>query len=389
MENAAQLNKEINAAGVTAADNTLALTVAKGLAEGIKLAEEGNVFDGYKQALASAMDATGEGGAKISFLEGIALGETVVGSFAEQLKELGPEGEAISAMASGALKVAESMKILSDSATTPGEKIQAGLAAFKAIGAAQQAAAKSQAHAIDQQIEAEKKRDGKSKDSVQKIAALEKKKEAIQRKAFEQNKKIQLAQAIVNGFSAIQSGFATQPFFPLGLAMGTMATVMTAMQIQAIKKQQFNGGGGDTPSAPSTALSIGKRSNKVDVSREQNAGEASYLRGGRGIGSNAGNFTSAAMGRKGYANGGEGVIVGERGPEVIAPASPVDIIPNFALGGSGQNITFNINAVDGQSVQNMLMDQQGTIVGVIRNAANSYGEDFLPDVNIGYDMGGA
>jgi hypothetical protein len=37
----------------------------------------------------------------------------------------------------------------------------------------------------------------------------------------------------------------------------------------------------------------------------------------------------------------------------------------------------------------MLMDQQGTIVGVIRDAANSYGEDFLPDVNIGYDMGGS
>jgi len=389
MDKAADLNKDINNAGVTAAENTLALTVASGLKKGIDLAKEGNVFDGYRQALSSAMDSDSSGGAAVTFLESLSLGESIVGSFAEQLKELGPEGEAISAMASGALKVAESMAILSDSATKPGEKIKAGLAMFTAIGQAQQAAAKSQAHAIDQQIEAEKKRDGKSKDSVAKIAALEKKKEAIQRKAFEQNKKIQLAQAVVNGLSAIQSGFATQPFFPLGIAMGALAVGMTAMQIQAIKKQQFNGGGGDTPSAPNTALNIGKRSNRVDISREAGAGEASYLRGGQGIGSNANNFTGMSMGKRGYANGGEGIVVGERGPEVIAPSEPVDIIPNFALGGQGQNITFNINAVDGQSVQNMLMDQQGTIVGVIRNAANSYGEDFLPDVNIGYDMGGS
>ena len=379
MENAAQLNKDINAAGVAAADNTLALTVAKGLAEGIKLAEEGNVFDGYRQALASAMDATGEGGAKISFLEGIALGETVVGSFAEQLKELGPEGEAISAMASGALKVAESMSILGNSSATTGEKLQAGMAMFAAVGQAQQAQAKAAAAAVDKQIEAEKKRDGKSKESVAKIAALEKKKEAIQRKAFEQNKKIQLAQAIINGFSAIQSGFATQPFFPLGIAMGTLATVMTAMQIQAIKKQQFNGGAGDTPSAPSTALTIGKRSNAVDVSKQATGGELNYIRGGSTSGNDLGG-AGAAMGRKGYANGGEGIVVGERGPEIITPADPVDITPNFALGGE-TNVNFTINAVDAAGVEDLLTNQRGNIIRMIREAANENGEDFLTQVD--------
>ena len=62
-----------------------------------------------------------------------------------------------------------------------------------------------------------------------------------------------------------------------------------------------------------------------------------------GVGSNANNFTpGGAMGRKGYANGADGIVVGERGPEVISPSSPVDITPNFALGGQAQNINFNI-----------------------------------------------
>ena len=35
--------------------------------------------------------------------------------------------------------------------------------------------------------------------------------------------------------SAIQSGFATQPFFPMGLMMGALATSMTLMEIQAVR----------------------------------------------------------------------------------------------------------------------------------------------------------
>ena len=90
------------------------------------------------------------------------------------------------------------------------------------------------------------------------------------------------------------------------------------------------------------------------------------------------------MGRKGYASGGDGVVVGERGPEVINTQG--DIIPNYELGGNkNMNITFNVNAVDGQSVEALLNNNQGAVVGAIRNAANSYGQDFLPEVNVGYD----
>jgi len=75
------------------------------------------------------------------------------------------------------------------------------------------------------------------------------------KKLFELNKKFALADAIINGFKAIQSGFATQPFFPVGIAMGALAAVKTAAQIQGIQSQQFNGGG-RKPSAGSASANI-------------------------------------------------------------------------------------------------------------------------------------
>ena len=56
---------------------------------------------------------------------------------------------------------------------------------------------------IERQIDAEKKRDGKSQESLQKIAAMEKKKEQIERKAFEQSKKMQIASAIISTASGV------------------------------------------------------------------------------------------------------------------------------------------------------------------------------------------
>ena len=87
------------------------------------------------------------------------------------------------------------------------------------------------------------------------------------------------------------------------------------------------------------------------------------------------------MGRKGYANGGEGIVVGERGPEVITPAAPVDITPNFALGGGTTNVNFSINAVDATGVEDLLVNQRGNIIRMIREAANENGEDFLTQVD--------
>ena len=311
--------------------------------------------------------------------------------YADQLSKLGPEGEASAALLNGIVTIGDgfkSMKTVLDESKSATEKFAAvaefASSSIGAIGEVMAANSRAQVAEIDQQIQAEKNRDGKSVESINKIKAMEKKKEMIQRKAFEQNKKIQLAQAVVNGMSAIQSGFATQPFFPVGLAMGVMATAMTAMQISAIRKQQFQGGAQDAPT-PQTALSIGKRGSGVDVSRGATGGELSFLRGGSTTGQNlggaGGSFPGGAMGRKGYANGGDGIMVGERGPEVITPAAPVDITPNFALGGAGSNVNFTINAVDAAGVEDVLMNQRGNIIRMIREAANENGTMFLEEID--------
>jgi hypothetical protein len=163
-----------------------------------------------------------------------------------------------------------------------------------------------------------------------------------------------------------------------------MYAVMGALQLAVISRTQYGGAsGGSAPEAPAmTGLSIGGRNSNVDVSKGGNAGELAYLRGSRGVGSNANNFTpGGAMGRKGYANGGNDIVVGERGPEVISPSTPIDITPNYELGGGETNVTLNISAIDGQSVANMFSDQQGNIIQLIRDAANDNGEAFLETVD--------
>ena len=51
------------------------------------------------------------------------------------------------------------------------------------------------------------------------------------------------------------------------------------------------------------------------------------------------------------------------------------------MGGGETNVNFNISAVDGASVQNMLNEQQGNIIAMIRQAANDNGEGFLETVD--------
>jgi hypothetical protein len=237
--------------------------------------------------------------------------------------------------------------------------------------------------AIDKAIEKEEKLDGKSAESVQRIQEMEKKKTAIQKKAFEQQKKLQIASAIAATASAAAQAFEYAKGNPIigGILAGLIIAAGMA-QVAIIRKQQFNGGGAGDVAAPRTALSIGSRGNSVDVSQRASAGETAYLRGGQGVGTNANNFTpGAAMGRKGYADGADGITVGERGPEVITAAAPIDITPNYALGSGTTNVNFNISAVDGASVQNMLNEQQGNIIAMIRQAANDNGEGFLESVD--------
>ena len=254
-------------------------------------------------------------------------------------------------------------------------------AVLASFGQLMQADSNRRIAAIDKEIEAEKRIDGKSAESLARIKALEGKKLQLQRKSFEQQKKIQMAQVIASTAAAVMQTMAASGVGFFATPMAMLVAAMGAAQLAIIRKTQFDGGSSDV-AAPQTALSIGGRSNAVDVSQRASGGELSYLRGERGVGTNANDFTpGGAMGRKGYANGAEGITVGERGPEVITPAAPIDIIPNYALGGQSQNINFNISAVDGASVQNMLNEQQGNIIAMIRQAANDNGEGFLETVD--------
>lgn len=82
-----------------------------------------------------------------------------------------------------------------------------------------------------QQREQEEKRLQKEKEKREKELEKQKKK---QRKLELQQ---QLIQAIVSGALAVVNGLATQPFMPVGIAMGALAGVATAIQIATITKQ--------------------------------------------------------------------------------------------------------------------------------------------------------
>ena len=82
---------------------------------------------------------------------------------------------------------------------------------------------------------------------------------------------------------------------------------------------------------------------------------------------------------RGYADGG--IVVGERGPEVISPSGNVDITPNFALGGGETNVNFTINALDSAGVEDVLSNQRGNIIRMLREAANENGERFMETVD--------
>ena len=112
------------------------------------------------------------------------------------------------------------------------------------------------------------------------------------------------------------------------------------------------------------------------------AGELSYLRGEKGIGSTAQTFTptgGAAGLIKNYAAGG--VIVGEQGPEIISPRGAYEVTPNGALTGNTTNANFTINAIDAQGVEDVLTNQTGNIISMIRSAAHDHGEEFIEAVD--------
>ena len=326
------------------------------------------------------------------------LRDTVTG-MSEELKKLGPEGELVALVAQGAMVISDAWSNVGDVFSRTGEQAansmergaavaQAVAATLTAISQIMQQNSQVQISEMDKQIQAEKNRDGKSKQSLDKIKQMEQKKEAMKKKAFESNKKMQMAVTVANTAAAIMGVWSgvRDPFFSPTVAAAQTAIIgaLGAAQLAIIAKTSYQGGASSVDKPQVQKVSMGKRDDKVDVSRGATRGELAYLRGQRGYGSGANNFTptGGAYGKKGYFTGGEGILVGEQGPEVIKPASPrVDVIPNNELNTGTQNINFSINAVDATGVQELLTEQRGNIIEMIREAANSTGEYFLEEVD--------
>ena len=318
----------------------------------------------------------------------------LMGPMFEDLAKLGPEGELVAAAAQGALVIGQSWSVAFEKIGQAADGLEKGAAVASAIASTisqtasiMAAASKARVAEIDKEIAAEKKRDGKSKASQAKISQLEKKKEAEKRKAFERNKKMQMGMTIANTAAAIMQVMSDATAGPtaLKIAIAMLVGAMGAAQLAIIAGSTYQGGGGGGGASMPSSVAIGKRGQSSDLSKSQSArGELAYFRGQRGTGG-AENFTPAFYGKKNRAIGGStGYVVGEQGPELFMPDRPGTIVPADDTAEMGQgigNVNININAIDASGVEEVLTQQQGNIIAMIRQAANQTGEDFLEEVD--------
>lgn len=311
--------------------------------------------------------------------------------FMEGLKKLGPQGELVAAAFGGIQSLSIAVTQFAKDVETGGLSLEnmASLAstALNVIQSVTQASANAKVAAIDKEIAAEQKRDGKSKESLAKIDAMEKRKDQIARKQFNTNKKISMAQAVIATATGVAEALKYGPI--AGPILAGMIGAMGLAQLAIISGTQYESS--YTPKAVEmpTSLSIGKRDTGVNLAMGPNAnagGEVGYLRGAAGTGTSASNYNAigSAYGgdlSRGYGN--RGFIVGEKGPELITPETPINVTPaNENVASAPVNATINIQAIDSQGVQDVLVAQKGNIIQMLRQAANANGQRFLEDVNV-------
>ena len=315
--------------------------------------------------------------------------------FQKMADELGPAGTIVPIILDGITAIGDSylgMKnVLNADDSTFADKFSAvaevAQTALATIQSALAAGAEAKVAAIDKEINAEQKRDGKSAESVQKIQALERKKDDIARKQFNTNKKIQMAQAVIATAAGIAQALSYGPI--AGPILAGVIAAMGAAQIAIIAGTSYQSSAtaaNATPEMPS--LTIGKGGSSVDLAKQNNnvGGELGYLRGTSGTGSNSSNYRvigSAYGGELPRGYGNSAYVVGEKGPETIVPTVPMSVRPANDNGGQAPiNAKINIHAIDSQGVANVLMDQRGNIISMLREAANASGQNFLEDVDV-------
>lgn len=245
-----------------------------------------------------------------------------------------------------------------DSITT----ISAGM---QMVGQMMAYSANQQISAIDQAIAAEQKRDGKSEESKAKIKKLEAEKTKIQQR--EAKKQIIISTAV-----AMMNAATTHPFVPLGLTMMATAAAAGALSLAAASSASsipsMDSGANTTAS-----LTLGKRDNSVDVSRNSSGGELSYIRGESGVG-NANNFVPRAEG--GNMIPGVGYITGENGIEVITPSVPSKAVPADQVGSTGKGgnaVILQVQAMDARSFVDFANENSAALRGAVEIALNENG----------------
>jgi len=358
-----------------------------------EIGADGKVVKTKEAQKADAVASATQGKAQAESAARLEAAKGTLAGVAADMAAIGPEGALMSSAIEGALNVSDAFgtafEVMGEKGATMADKITAGLGVVNAMvgAAAKVAKANSEAkiRAIDDEIAAEKARDGQSQASAQKIKALEAKKLAEQKKAFETNKKMKMAQTIIStatgAMAAYTSAMESLPApmnAAVGAAMAAMVVAMGAKQLSMISKTQFQGGGSVGAAGASKISAGGGRQNTVDLAKSNNAGgELSYMRGAEGTGQ-AHNFKPAFAGYKNRAAGG--FVVGEQGPELFMPEVPGEIIPSGQSAGGQTNVNFSISAVDATGVQELLTSQKGNIIGMIREAAHEHGEPFLETV---------
>lgn len=192
---------------------------------------------------------------------------------------------------------------------------------------------------IDREIEAEQRRDGKSKESLEKIKKLEAQK-------IKENAKSAKAQVVMSTSVAIMRAF--QDFGIWGAIPAAIMAGFGAMQISQINSAAngqlaaLNSGGTD-----GMTITGGDRNNMVDVSSSAQSGESAYF----------GGLSNNLPGRSGGGSveAGDAMVLGEVGPEVFIPDVPGTVVPSGRSGKEGMFGDFHlqITATDSKS----FMDQ--------------------------------
>lgn len=282
------------------------------------------------------------------------------------LSDLAGYGTGIDQLTGSLNSLALSFNNMGESSLNATQMTSMGLQAFQGMLQYTSANAVS---AVDAQIAAERKRDGKSKESIAKIRELEAKKIKMQQDAAKKQILISTAVAVMN---AAANPWPV-PAIPL-MAAAALAGGLAYSQASSAASNQLSSLGGEG-SSKAASLTVGSRDNRVDVSSQATRGELSYIRGEQGVGS-VGSFTPRAAG--GVGTPGLSFIAGENGPELVTPTEQVQVTDaedtaNMLRGGrSGALIeNMNIQAMDAQSI----IDRAPEIYEAFSREASQRGQD--------------